>query len=64
MSVSDAGNVGTIVLDQEPGYEHDTFKNKIYIFMFSPPCIYTLSIVLNVSLGCCCTHLLVSVPGV
>ena len=28
MSVSDAGNVGTIVLDQESGYDHDTFKNK------------------------------------
>ena len=25
MSVSDAGNVGTIVLDQESGYDHDTF---------------------------------------
>ena len=28
MSVSDAGNVGTTVLDQESGYDHDTFKNK------------------------------------
>ena len=35
MSVSDAGNVGTIVLDQESGYDHDTFKNK---FMFPKHC--------------------------